>query len=184
MIIMTGFAGLAGTMTLLENEKESLLKRFSHSFLDSVPAYDPSEAAKITGSILEDRGVQNMIKAGKDGIYAALWELGEQMSCGMRIDAPSLSILQETIEIADCLDINPYEDDSTGCFLFTAEGEKADLIIRKLQEKGIAAGIIGYETKDRDRLLVKGTERRYLTPASRIESEKKQRETYNAKRDK
>ena len=183
MIIMTGFAGLAGTRTLLEKEYDRLLKRFSRNFLDSVPAYEPEKAAGRAKRILESRGT-DFVQAGKEGIFVALWEFGEKMTCGMRIDTTALLMLQETIEIADFLDINPYEDDSTGCFLFPADGEKADLLIQELRENDIQADIIGYETKDRDRLLIKGNERRFLTPASRIEAEKKQRETYNAKRDK
>lgn len=184
MIIMAGYAGLAGTVTLLGSQKERLRKRFSGYFLDGVPPYEPEKAAACTKKILEGSGIEEYTEAGPDGIFAALWEFGEEMSCGMRIDQTSLIMLQETIEIADCLDINPYEDDSRGCILFSADGETADLIIQRLHENDIPAAIIGYGTKDRDRLLVKGSERRFLTPASRIESEKKQRETYNAKRDK
>ena len=184
MIIMTGFAGLAGTRTLLEKEYDRLLKRFSRNFLDSIPPYESEKAAENTKKILESRGTGDFVQAGKEGIFAALWEFGEKMSCGMRIDTTALLMLQETIEIADYLDINPYEDDSTGCLLFTADGERADFIIQKLHESDISAAIIGYKTKDKDRLLIKGSERRFLTPASRIEAEKKQRETYNAKRDK
>ena len=179
MIIMTGFAGLAGTQSALEEKKEKLLERFSKTFLDDVPTYDPEKASELTENILQKSRADCIVAAGKDGIFAALWELGEAADCGMRIDTASIPILQETIEIADILDINPYEDDSTGCFLFIINGEDTDRVMQKLRENDIAAFLIGYETKDRDRLLIgRDGERRFLTPLSRIEAEKKQRENY------
>ncbi|MBR5376983.1 MAG: hypothetical protein IK139_06850, partial [Lachnospiraceae bacterium] len=72
-------------------------------------------------------------------------------------------------------------DDCTGSLIFIQNGEAADLMMSELEEDGIHAAVIGYETKDKDRLLIKGKERRFLTPASRIEAEKKQRETFRCK---
>ena len=181
MIIMTGFAGQAGTMAILKESRDKLLERFSKSFLDSIPVCDPKEQAALTKKIIRKRGVETFLEAGRDGIFAALWEFGVLEDCGMRIDTCSIPMLQETIETADYLDINPYEDDSTGCIIFLQNGETADTILSGLRANNINAAVIGYETKDKDRLLIKGEERRFLTPASRIEAEKRQRETYKCK---
>ncbi len=179
MIIMTGFAGLAGTQTLLKNKRERLLKHFSDSFLESVPDYDPHADRDRTIEILAKRGIEDYFEAGPEGIFAALWEFGEKTGFGMRVDVRGIPIFQETIELSNEMDINPYEDDSTGCILFIRNGETADPVINELLLNNIAAYVIGYETNDRDRLLINGEEKRFLTPASRIEAEKKQRETYS-----
>ncbi len=181
MIIMTGFAGHSGTMKILKENRDKLLERFSKGFLDSIPVCNPEAETALTKKIIRKRGVETFLEAGRDGIFAALWEFGVLEDCGMRIDTCAIPMLQETIETADQLDINPYEDDSTGCVIFIQNGETADAIISELRKNDINAAVIGYETRDKDRLLIKGEERRFLTPASRIEAEKKQRETFRCK---
>ena len=54
-------------------------------------------------------------EAGEGGIFAALWNMAEACNAGFTVDMKKLPILQETIEVCEALELNPYEIASGGC---------------------------------------------------------------------
>ena len=67
---------------------------------------------------------------------------------------------QETIEVCEYFHLNPYQITSTGCVLLvTDKGEElADALIKN----GTPAVIIGHTTKEKERVIMNGGEKRYL----------------------
>lgn len=51
------------------------------------------------------------------GIFGALWEMAEASGVGLDIDLKKIPIRQETIEICEVYDINPYLLISSGAML-------------------------------------------------------------------
>lgn len=82
---------------------------------------------------------------------------------GLEIDLKKLPIRQETVEICNLLDLNPYELISGGCLLIAAENG-ADLV-RRLEEENIPATVVGRTTGGKDRIIRNGEEKRFLEPA-------------------
>lgn len=74
-----------------------------------------------------------------------------------------IPIRQETVEICNELDCNPYELLSNGSLLCLTD--RGDVLLEALKQKGIFAAIIGRTTWTKDRVVINGEERRFLEPA-------------------
>ena len=84
----------------------------------------------------------------------------EAGGCGLQVDVKAIPIRQETVEICEFFDVNPYQIMSSGSMLIAAkDGLK---VMRALQDAGIPAALIGSMTEGNDRILRNGEEIRYL----------------------
>ena len=79
---------------------------------------------------------------------------------GLDVDIRSIPVRQEIIEICELLNINPYELESMGCLLMTADND-CD-IINILNSHDIKASVIGHLTKGNQRILRNRDEERFL----------------------
>ena len=96
------------------------------------------------------------------GIFAALWKLCEQTGQGMEIMTDQIPIRQETVEICDRCDINPYELLSSGALLIAAPPQMGSHLVQAANEEGILLTRIGRVCKGRGKLLRSGEETRCL----------------------
>ena len=104
-----------------------------------------------------------MLSVSEGGIFAALWEMAEAAGVGLDIDLKKIPIRQETVEICEFFDINPYKLMSQGCLLIASkDGNK---IVREITGAGGMAAIIGVASDSNDRVLIQGEERRFLETA-------------------
>ena len=95
-----------------------------------------------------------------DGVFGALYRLGDMLKTGLRAKLFDIPIDQVTIELCDYVDINPYEADAGGAFIIASDSHGR--MLDELNEKGIPAKLIGYTTRDNSRIVLGPTER-YLT---------------------
>lgn len=159
-IVMAGFAALEATAVFLSERKEFLLRRLSAGYLaqgfEKMKKIDIQEAARIAfcGGLVKT--------AGEGGVFAALWELGESLDCGMDLNLYDILLHQETIEVCELLDISPYMLASGGCLF--AVTEDADALLSAYEKAGIPAAKIGVLKEGRDRVLHNGEEERFLEP--------------------
>ena len=77
--------------------------------------------------------------------------LCERLSCGMDADIHLIPIRQETIEICEALNRNPYRLYGTGGLLAVVRNGEA--ILRKLKKEGFEAAVIGKLTKGPGRYI-------------------------------
>lgn len=140
-IVMTGWAGDLGSAALLRARWTELEKRLPASFLERA-------AARLKGV---SQGLP-WAATGEDGVFGALWRLGEAAGTGLWVDLARIPILQETIEICEMADVSPYEL-PWGGFLWLAEN-------------GAWSGgtVIGHTTQDSARVVESRWGIRYLTP--------------------
>ena len=96
------------------------------------------------------------------GIFGALWEMAEASGVGLEIDLKKIPIRQETIEICEFFDLNPYKLISSGSMLMASE--KGYDLARELEKEGIKATVIGKFTSSNDRVVVNDGEISYLEP--------------------
>lgn len=104
--------------------------------------------------------VSAMQQAASGGIFAALWELCEAAKTGLEIDLKKIQICQETVEICEYYQLNPYQMTSAGCILLLTN--QAETLLDRLEQKGIRAARLGVTTPGTARVMINGEEQRYL----------------------
>ena len=158
-IILTNPIALNGTKTLAAQNKARIAAYFPESFAGKVFSIEPEQNAAKAETIAQ-RPDAYVFGVGKDGILAALWEFAESLKAGLFIDLRKIPVCQETIEVCECLDEDPYGIDSTGCLLIAAKA--GGPLMRELKAAGIKATCIGTLTEGNDRILYNQGRIRYL----------------------
>lgn len=161
-ILVTKWIGLEGTAILAKEKREELETRFQPSFLAQAQAFDQLLSVLPESRIAADFGVGAMHDVTEGGIFGALWEMAEASGVGLEIAMRELPVRQETIEICEFFDLNPYELMSSGCMLMAAWDGNG--LVRQLAKEGIAASVVGKATTGNDRVIYSGGERRFLEP--------------------
>ena len=112
--------------------------------------------------IAREHAVAAMHDVTEGGIFGALWEMAEASGVGLEIDLKKIPVRQETIELCEFFDVNPYELISSGCMLMAAAD--GNTIVRELEKAGIHAVVAGKATAGNDRILYADKECRFLEP--------------------
>lgn len=161
-VIMTKWAGLEGT-AIIANEKEKELKEYyNNEFIEEAKGLDKFISVLPESKIAIDLGATMMHDVTEGGIFGALWEVAANARKGIRIELDKIPIKQETIEICEYYEINPYKLISSGSMLIVADNGK--LIVEGLKSAGIYASIIGKITAGNDRVVIQEETIRALEP--------------------
>ena len=163
-IVMTKWAGLAGTVRLEKTYREALLKRYPAQLLDDVAQLEQHFSILPEAAVAGKSGVGLACAVSEGGVFHALWTLAEQAGTGLEVSLKKLPIRQETVEICNELDVNPYELSGNGSLLFVTD--QGEMLAEQLQQQKIPAAVIGFLSADNDRVIVNGEERRFLEPAN------------------
>lgn len=161
-IVMTKWAGLEGTAILAKEKEAELLTRYNKDFINNGKELSNKISVVPESRIGRKLGVRAMHDVTEGGIYGALWEMGAASNVGMEVDLTKIPIKQETIEICEFYDLNPYQLISSGVMLMITD--KANLLVDELKKEGIPAAVIGRITSGNDRVVINGDERRFLSP--------------------
>lgn len=161
-IVVTKWIGLEGT-TILSKEKEAELKKhFPEEFVDTAISFEQYLSVIPEAAVAVKSGVGAMHDVTEGGIFGALWEMAEASDVGLEIDLKKIPIRQETIEVCEYFDVNPYGLISSGSMLMAAEdGEK---LVDRLARAGIPASVVGKAVAGNDRVILRDGERRFLEP--------------------
>lgn len=158
-LLLCGYAGLEGTLRILDESEEKLGTRFVPAFLEKAKLL--REKLVLPDQILSVKEqVSDIRQIGSGGILAALWELGEELQTGFDIDFSKIALKQETVEICEFYQLNPYLMTSAGSFLLvTGQSEE---VIACLAEQGVSAVRLGCMKDQNARVIKNGEETRYL----------------------
>lgn len=159
-LVMTKWIALAGTAALALSHADELGRRFPVSLLDHARAFEQlmsvTKEARAAGSF----GSCAMHDLSQGGIFTALWEMANRAGVGLEVDLKKIPIRQETVELCEYFDINPYNLYSAGALLIgTAQPEG---LIAALAEEGVPAAVIGRATDENGRVIRNGAEMRFL----------------------
>ena len=165
-LIVAGPVAAEGTAWITENYHDRLREVFAERFLE-----DAGKLPEVygTGMKKENNKVWKMAEAsgasarylmGEGGFLSALWKMAEASGVGLSADLRSVPIRQETIEICEIFDVNPYKLLSGGSILLGIQG--GDAFVQELRREGIMAAVIGHTNSGNDRLLYSGGNARYL----------------------
>lgn len=161
-IVMTKWAGLEGTAIIAKMKEEELLTRYTRDFIAGAKGFIDYLSVVGEARIGKQYEVTSMHDVTEGGIYGALWEIAAASNVGLEVQLRSIPLRQETVEICEFYDLNPYLLISSGALLMgTFQGRE---LVDALAEEGISAAIIGKVTKGNDRVVINEDEKRFLEP--------------------
>ncbi len=152
-IVMTGYAAGNAAARVAADNRESLERYYSASYIDRMIRSGDSGSE-------ENTSVPAVYPTIGGGVYRALWNICEDFRCGIRVDIRDIPIKQETVEICNPFDIDPYTLDDESVHLMVSS--ELQPLIDHLTAHGIKAATIGYLTEERARMIVIGDNVRYL----------------------
>ncbi len=157
-LVVAGYAGLAGTAELVKAKKEELSRWFSNEYMEEIAENAPlCPASSDFWRLLH---ATEWEAAGQGGILTAIWNLTGAYETGVEFYLRRIPIRQETVEVCERLELNPYRLYSRGCFLLTADN--GGQLVRALEEKQIPANVIGRINKGIAREMIVQEGRGYL----------------------
>lgn len=161
-LVVTKWIGLEGSSILAKEKEELLQKQLPNEIIETAKRFDEKLSVVPDSKVAMEIGASAMHDVTEGGIFGALWEMAAASGVGLTVDLKKIPLRQETIEICEVFDINPYMLISSGSLLIgTNHGYQ---LVQELEQAGIHAAVIGYATEGNDRIVVNGEERRYLEP--------------------
>ena len=167
-LVVTKWVGLEGTAVAAKEKERELRSHFPAYLVETARDLDrylsvlPEAAAASEDAAVMPCGICAMTDLSTGGIFSALWEMGESAGVGLEIDLKKIPIRQETVEICNYLDLNPYELSSCGSLLIAADDGYA--LADSLERAGIPAAVVGKAVPGNDRIVRNGEEKRFLGP--------------------
>lgn len=161
-IVMTKWAGLEGTAIIASEKEEELRTKYTSTFIENAKQFIHYISVVPEAMVARAVGVTSMHDVTEGGIFGALWEIGAASKVGLEVDLKKILLKQETVEICEFYDLNPYMLISSGCMIMITD--QANQLVESLKSEGIAAAVIGRITQGNDRIIINDDERRYLEP--------------------
>lgn len=162
-IVASKWIGLEGTAAIARSRGEELLTKYPVRFLEEAKEFDRFLSIVPEAATAIKSGVCAMYDVSEGGIFAALWEMAEGADVGLEIDLKKIPVRQETIEVCEFFEINPYELKSDGCLLMAVDNGYD--LVRALEAQHIPAAVIGKTMDNNDRVVINEDERRFLERA-------------------
>lgn len=163
-IVMTKWLGLEGTAIMAAGSFDKLCSRYPADIVEEASDFYRylSVAPEAATAVKSGAGYLQVLREG--GVFGGLWKLAADNGVGLVVDLKSIPVRQETIEVCEFFDLNPYELMAGGSVLITTSngGE----LVRALERSGVPAAVIGHTTQGNDRIICHGEESRFLEPAN------------------
>ena len=159
-LVITKWAALEGTAMLAKEKFEDLTTKYPVPFIDDAVAFRDFLDVRKDMKVAMRVGVSGAHDLSNGGVFAGLWEMAQRAGCGLKVDLKKIPLRQETVEICEFFEINPYQLLSGGALLLaTDNGEK---LVAELAENGIPASIVGSLEQSNDKIIVNLDETRFL----------------------
>jgi len=163
-IVMTKWIGIEGTAVIAQGSYECLCGRYPADMVEEAADFyrHLSVMSEVATAVKSGASYLHVVREG--GIFGGLWELGAAIGAGLVADLKRIPVRQETIEVCEFFDLNPYELLAGGSLLIvTPNGGK---LVQAVENVGIPAVVIGHTTQGNDRIIRHGEESRFLQPAN------------------
>lgn len=163
-IVMTKWLGLEGTAIMAAESYNKLCARYPSDIVDTAMDFYRYLSIAPEAATAVKSGADYLLALREGGIFGGLWQLAAENGVGLVADLKHIPVRQETIEVCEYFDLNPYELLAGGSLLIvTANGGE---MVRALEKAGVPAAVIGRTTQGNDRVICHGEETRYLEPAN------------------
>ena len=162
-IVMTKWIGMEGTAVMASGSYRQLCERYPADLVDEAAHFFGHLSIAAEAACAVKSGASYLMMAREGGVFGGLWKLAADNGVGLVIDLKSIPVRQETIEVCEFFDLNPYELLAGGSLLITtANGGE---LVRELAKSGVPAAVIGRTTQGNDRIIRHAEESRFLEPA-------------------
>ena len=95
-----------------------------------------------------------------EGFYDTLWNMAESLGCGLVIDIRKVPVAQQTVEIFEYFDMDPYSEPSEGTYI--AVTDRPDVLTDILNKQNAVFRMAGHLTKGPARIINNSGRIRYL----------------------
>lgn len=166
---MTGYAADYGAAVIARERGSELATKLPVSIINRIQEYYARSYAAVEALVpqMADTYADCIWQVSEGGVFKALRDMADSENTGISVWLDLVSIRQETIEVCEVYDINPYMLNSTGTMLIiSAHGNE---LVRLLGDAGVHAAVIGCTTDNNDKIIINDNEVRYLE--SRIADE-------------
>ncbi len=161
-IVVSKWIGMEGTSIIAKEKERELLKRFPPVLVKMAGEQREYLSVAPEAATALKSGVYAMHDVRNGGIFGALWEISRKLGVGLCVDLKKIPVRQETIEICEFYNLNPYELISGGMLIMlTRDGQR---LAEDLENKGINGIVIGSTNDGNDKIIVNQEEIRYLEP--------------------
>ena len=161
-IVVSKWIGMEGTSIIAKEKERELLKRFPPVLVKMAGEQREYLSVASEAATALKSGVYAMHDVRNGGIFGALWEISRKLGVGLCVDLKKIPVRQETIEICEFYNLNPYELISGGMLIMlTRDGQR---LAEYLENKGINGIVIGSTNDGNDKIIVNQEEIRYLEP--------------------
>lgn len=162
-IVVTKWIGLEGTAIIASDREAELKSRYSREFVDRAKSFIQYLSVVKEAMLARDFGVAAMHDITEGGVFGALWEMAAAGNVGLTVDLKKVPLKQETVEICEYFDLNPYQLISSGSMLIACD--RGHDLVEHLKKAGIHSAVIGKFTDNNDKIIVYDEgETRYLEP--------------------
>jgi len=163
-LVMTKWLGLEGTAVIAAGSREKLCGRYPSDLVDTAADFYKYLSVAPEAATAVKSGADYLLALREGGVFGGLWQLAAENGVGLIADLKRIPVRQETIEVCEYFDLNPYELMAGGSLLILTEngGE----LVRALETAGVPAAVIGRTTQGNDRIIRHGEESRFLEPAN------------------
>ncbi|MEG1416435.1 MAG: AIR synthase family protein, partial [Clostridium sp.] len=154
-IVVTGYAGLEGTVIIASDREEVLSKHFTLDEITSMKDMMESISVVETGILAAKFKVNSMHDATEGGILGAIYEVGEASGLTVKIYEDIIPIKEETKKVSKIFNLDPYRLISSGSMIITTD--RGEELCDYLQSHGINSAVVGKITNE-ENILVKNGE--------------------------
>ena len=162
-IVVTKWIGLEGTSIIASGKEKALRTRYSQDFVDRAKGFIQYISVVDEAMAARDFGVSAMHDITEGGVFGALWEVAASGNVGLTVELKKIPLKQETVEVCEFFDLNPYQLISSGSMLIACDNGHD--LVEHLAKKNIHSAVVGKFTDTNDKIIIYDVdETRYLEP--------------------
>ena len=159
-IVISKWIGLEGTSMVARAGREKLAQRYPLYLIDEGEAMKQWMSVVPEAAVAISSKVSGMHDVSEGGIFRALWEIAERADVGLCVDLKKIPIRQETVEICEFFQLNPYELLSGGSLIMVTDDGEA--LVEALAQADIPSTVVGKITEGHDKTVINEEETRFL----------------------
>ena len=145
-ILLTKGIAIEGTALIAREKKEELKKTFGYGWIRRCQNFLKSPGISVVQDArlaCQNAEVHALHDPTEGGLATGLYELAQAADVGLWVEWEKISVFPETDLLCKKLQLNPLGLIASGALLIVVSPKDSPAVIHALQEKGIAAGVIG-----------------------------------------
>lgn len=159
-VVMTKWMAQEGSALIAKTMQRDLETRYPLHIIESASDFIQNISVLPEAATAMKSNVSAMHAIREGGVFGGLWDFAKQSDVGLVIDLKRIPVKQETIEVCEFFDINPYKLLSGGSLLIATDHGMT--LVSELERQGIHAAVIGKTTPNNDRVICHEEETRFL----------------------